>query len=327
MNKSLKILIFRFGAIGDVVLSTSLFRSIKNIYPDSEIHFLTFKTPAILLKEDPQIKKLWIAEDRSYKYLISLAKELKKENFDIVFNLHPSIRTKIFTLFIKAKRTLLYKKTFKKHAVQNFVDTAKPLLKKIKPESTIKIYLSETAINEANKHINKEKLNVCLNIGATFSRQGRRWSIDKWKQLSLELIKEYDCDIILSGSEEDIPFADEVCSVSERIKSFCGKLPLEISAAVISLCNLMVSGDTGPLHIATATDTKSIALFGSMSPKRTGPYGTKHFSLTSKIKCAPCNKRKCKFIKKTELNTPCMESITVEEVLNTIKANNLLIKT
>src|SRR3989339_2074935 len=88
-----KILIFRFGAIGDVVHSTALYRAIKKQNPDILIHYLTGKIPSELLKSDYDLDKIWIAEDKSYKYLLNLAKELKKEKFDLCINLQPSIRT------------------------------------------------------------------------------------------------------------------------------------------------------------------------------------------------------------------------------------------
>lgn len=326
MNNNKKILIIRFGAIGDVVHSSALFRSIKKSNPKNEIHYLTFKTPSTLLEADPDITKLWIAEKKSYSYLISLAKQLKEIEYDLIINLHPSIRTKIFCAFIKAKKVLTYKKTFKKHAVENFLDTAKPLFENLKPDKNLKIYLKPEDIKEAKQLIQTDKVNICLNIGANFTRQGRRWSISHWKQLSQKLIQKYNCNIILTGSQEDKVFADEILKESEQIFSFCGKLSLNISCAVISLCDIMISGDTGPLHIATASGVKSIGLYGAMPINRTGPFGENNFSICSDMKCVPCNKRKCKFTKKNDLNTPCMEAIKPEQILDIIEKENLITK-
>ena len=106
-----KILIIRQGAIGDVVHTTETYRSIKRLMPDSEIHYLTTKTPAELLYGDPDLTKLIILQDRSYKGLFKLAKELKQEQYDLIINLQPSIRFKIFSFLCFSKQTVTYKKT------------------------------------------------------------------------------------------------------------------------------------------------------------------------------------------------------------------------
>ena len=80
----------------------------------------------------------------------------------------------------------------------------------------------------------------------------------------------------------------------------------------------MLSGDSGPLHIATALGVNSIGLYGSMPATRTGCYscGT---NIVSKKECVPCNRRKCKFLKKTKkIYTPCMEEISVDDILEKI---------
>ena len=111
-NKCKKILILRFGAIGDVVHTTALFRSLKNYDSELEIHYATFKTPYSLIENDPDLEKVWILEGKIYKHLINHAKELRKEKFDLFINLQPSIKTKVFSLILGAKKSLTYKKNF-----------------------------------------------------------------------------------------------------------------------------------------------------------------------------------------------------------------------
>ena len=81
----------------------------------------------------------------------------------------------------------------------------------------------------------------------------------------------------------------------------------------------MLSGDSGPLHIATALKTKVVGLFGSMPIARTGPYGNNHCVVVSKKSCVPCNRRKCKYLDfPNELYSPCMCEIDVNEILEKI---------
>lgn len=319
-----KILIIRFGAIGDVVHSTELYRSLKRYNSDLSIHYLTFKTPALLLEKDPDLSRVWILEEKSYKYLKNFSKILKKEKFDLVINLHPSIRTRIFTFWINAKHNLTYKKNFKRHAVENFWETAKPLFKNIELNKKLKLFLPKETIKRISGFINKDKKIIGFNPGASASRQGRKWSVKYWQELAELLIDKYKCEIIIAGSKEDADTAKKLVNISPAIKSFCGEFNIAESAALLSRCDLVISSDTGPLHIATALGVPVIGLYGAAPILRTGPYGNSNYAISSDRKCVPCNRRKCKYIKKDETNSPCMEDITPEKILKIIE-NDLLL--
>lgn len=170
-----KILIFRFGAIGDVVHSSALFRAIKKFNSELKIDYLTTAVPAALIKNDPDLNKVIILENKSYKYLVKLASELRKEEYDLCINLQPSIRTRFFSCLIKAERTLVYKKSFKLHAVENFWQTALPLFKNIKPEDNLSLFLPCEAKEKILSQIDKKF--VVFNMGVSHTRQGRRKQI------------------------------------------------------------------------------------------------------------------------------------------------------
>lgn len=323
-NSPKKILILRLGAIGDIVHSSGLFRSLKNKFPESEIHYVAFNLSSILFQNDPDLKKVWILQDKSYKTLIKLALELRLYKFDLFINLQPSIRTKFFSFFVFPNKTLIYKKSFKMHAVENFFDTARRIYSGLVLDNTLKIFLPHKYIENASQLINSDIKTVVFNVGTSNVRQGRKWPIEYWIKLAENLIYKFNCDIILTGSSEDVQIADELLKVSEKVRSFCGKTSLLESAGLISKCNLMISGDTGPLHIATALNTPVIGLYGAAPVSRTGPYGLNTFALSSDMECVPCNKRKCSYISDVEIYTPCMRDITPEKVLETIEKFSIL---
>ena len=166
------------------------------------------------MENDPDLDKVWIAEEKSYKYLIKLAQILKKENFDVCINLQPSIRTKFLFYLIKAKYNLVYKKDFNVHVVENFWRTAKPMFKDIGLDNKIKLYISEEIEQRVLNLINNDKIIIGLNIGVSTSRHGRRWPIEYWINLSHVLINKYKCRIILTGSKEDIETTRPVAECS-----------------------------------------------------------------------------------------------------------------
>ena len=143
-----KILIIRQGAIGDVVHTTNVFRSIKETFPDAQIDYLTGKLPASLLQNDPRLNRVIVLKDKNYFYLFQLAKELKKENYSLIINLQPSIRFKVLAALCKPKKTVNYKKTFRLHAVENFFETARKVYKEIHNPNDLRLKIPQETVEQ-----------------------------------------------------------------------------------------------------------------------------------------------------------------------------------
>lgn len=315
MKEINKILILRFGAIGDVVHSTELFRSIKRKYPEISIHYASFKVPSLNIQHDPDLDKVWVVEGKAYKQLYKLTQELRKEKFDLFINLQPGNRTRIFSLMLGMPKTITYKKTFKQHAVKNFWDTGKKFFKDIELDEELNLYIEEDVKNKVSGMISKERLSIAFNMGVSPVRQGRRWAQSYWRELADKFLEKYDCEIILTGSDSDKEFSENLLELSPKVKSFCGKTSIEENTALLSLCDLVISSDTGPLHIATAVKTSSIGIYGAAPVSRTGPYGKKCAVVFSDRECVPCNRRKCPYLKQGGHYTPCMLDVKPDQVL------------
>ena len=313
---SKKVLLIRFGAIGDVVETTGLFRALKKA--GYCIHYLTGKVPASLLSKDVDLDKLLTLEKKSYINLFKLAKTLRKEKYDYIINLHPSLRTKFLCIIAKPKKTLIYKKSYKYHAVENFFMTAAQELPQLKLADKIELFLSDEEKEWAENSLDK-KIRICFNIGATPKRQGRRWQIKHWEELAKKILAEYDAQIFVIGGKEDIQEVDKLIELEPRIVSFAGKTSLRETAALTFCSNIVISGDTGPLHIASALAPVCIGLYGCCSISRSGPYGKRHHTICSELSCAPCDGKLCPFSKKDFDDTPCMDIIKPSVVFKMIK--------
>lgn len=321
-----KILIIRTGAIGDVVHTTALYRAIKKLHPNIKIHYLTSELIKPLLIEDTDIEKV-ITINSKFKmfseYTKNLAEELKQNNYDLVINLQPSFKIKFLIFLAKIKKQVIYRKSFKEHAVINFWHTGKKIFSDLGEEKEIKLYLPKEAVLFAKEKLKEYKRPyIVINAGGVFSkRQGRTYPVNKWVELGNKLQEKYNGTIILNGAKED----KEILSPLNNIKgsvNFIGELSLINSIAIISQADVMISGDSGPLHIATALGVKSIGLFGSMPADRTGCFCS-GVNIISKKPCVPCNRRKCKYLRKSKnLYAPCMEEIEVDEIIDAV--NNYL---
>ena len=319
-----KILIIRFGAIGDVVHTTNVYRSIKASYPNSKIHYLTSKVPSELLINDKDLDRVWVIDPKKIKfnsgYVKEYAKNLRAEKFDCVINLQPSFKSKYLISKIGVKRRLNYKKKNEIHAVTNFWKTAYNAIPNLNELQNTQIFLDENICTKVKKEIESyPRPYIILNVGGMHSpRQGRVYPVEKWVELGNKLQDKFNGTIFITGLDEDKNELKELEQIKNSV-SFVGKMSLLETASLTKQVDLMVSGDSGPLHIAMALGVKTIGLYGSMPPARSGCYGYTGSCIVSDYHCAPCNKRKCKYLKKTkELYAPCMKAIDVEKVLGAI---------
>ena len=189
----------------------------------------------------------------------------------------------------------------------------------MKEEKELKLYIPSDASAKAKEKIkNLKHPIIIINAGGVFSkRQGRTYPTDKWLELGKKIIDKIGGTIILTGVNEDKEILSDLNQIPGSV-NLIGELPLIDSCAVISQADLMLSGDSGPLHIATALGVKSIGLYGSMLVNRTGCW-CNGINIVSSKKCVPCNRRKCKYLKKSKkLFAPCMEEISTETIINTI---------
>ena len=315
-----KVLIIRTGAIGDVIHTTNTFRAIKDAHPEVEIHYLTSINESMLVY-DKNLAKVWVIESEKFKpfskYTMEFAKKLKAEKFDVAINLQPSFKTRLLVELAKIKTHFNYKKKSKLHAVQNYWETAKKAFPDIKNYSDLKMYLNPEVSEKMHTELSKYKRPlVVLNAGHVFvKRQGRTYPVEKWIELGNKIQEKYDGTILITGVKVD----EEILKPLEQIKnsvSFVSKLSLDENSALIKNSDILISGDSGPLHIASALGVKALGLFGSMPIERTGPCGENCSVVVSPMECAPCNHIKCKYLKGTgELYSPCMKMIEVENIM------------
>lgn len=310
-----KVLIIRIGAIGDVVETTGLIRALKK--RGCSIDYLTGKFPAQILNGDEDINNLMIFESKKYSYIFSLGQQLKKEKYDVIFNLQPSLRMKTLCWLATPRKVVNYKKSYKFHAVENFFETGKRIFPDLELEKNIRIHIPKDLKEIMGLNLGN-KIKIALNTGANSSRQGRKWCIDYWAELSQLILSKYDAELFVIGAKEDEKNAEELVKKVPQVKSFVGKTSLQETAALLSCADLVISGDTGPLHIASATGTKCIGLYGCCSVSRSGPYGEKHLTISSELSCSPCDKRTCKYINSEIDDTPCMREIKPQKVLNLV---------
>jgi heptosyltransferase-2 len=327
MRTYIRILIIKPGAMGDLLHLTPAIRALKERFPQARISILVgSRVSASLFENNPLVHDTVIfdkrGEHRSLSSLLKLWKELRKTRFDLVINYQ---RSNLKGWFLASAafpcRFLVYHKAKGRtvHAVVNHLETLAPL--GIDP-LTVDQRLAFAPGGEAERYAEqlfesssfRGKAAIALNPGASF--RIKCWSPERFAALGERLGNELGVDVVIVGGGGERDLAEEInAGMSRPPLDLVGKTNLLQLGAVLQKCALLVSGDTGPMHMATAVGTPVIALFGAIDPDRTGPVGEGHRIIRhGEITCVPCNAKLCA----NHRNLACMEEISVDEVFKAI---------
>jgi len=321
-----KILIIKFGAIGDIVHSSVIATSIKRSYPDCEVHFLTtqhFKNFVSLLTHVDKVQVWDTTLKKSKKYFFKRVYELSKERYDIVFNLTRSLRHYLISYLMFPKRVANKMKVKGVSWVEEYFLNAKRFFKDVKlPE---RLYMnadrdSVLKVQDDMKQYPRPFVVISPGGEGDNNRQGRTWGLNNWNAL-IELLKPFGGTVFVIGASSE----KEKHSSLSGAEIFSGKYSLSESSAMLSEADLVISGDSGPAHISAAYGVKTLVLLGSTSVDKIKPFGYNGWAVSSPNQCNSCWKKKCKFFDKGHSGvTPCMDAISPDLVIQTIKENNLL---
>jgi lipopolysaccharide heptosyltransferase II len=315
------ILIIKPGAVGDLLQMTPVIRALKAYSPKAKISMLVGSViTAALFRNDPRISETVIFErdgrHRSLSSRFALWRYLHRQGYDLVLNYQRSnLKTWFLASAALPSRVLVYHKAKNRtvHAVANYLETLLPL-GLVPADLELELYLDEGSRAYAQNLFSAEGLEgrtvIALNPGAT--HEVNRWPAGNFAELADLVAYRMQASPLIIGGPDDVSLADEIVARSRtKPASVAGKTSLLQLGAVLEKCSLLVSGDTGPLHMATSVGTRSIALFGAADPDRTGPIGKGHRVIQAAgVACVPCRSRRCSNRKFLE----CMESITAREV-------------
>lgn len=319
-----RILIIEPNWLGDVLFTTPAIRAIRQEYKDAYIAVLLHKRCAPVLQDNPNIDEVIpLNKDRGIKglfYKLSLLPKLKSLNLDTAFLFSGSSSSAFIARRAGAKDiigTKSDKKDFSQHRVEHFLSVIRragietdnkdyEFFTKEEDEKKAKETLRENGILENEPYF-------AINPGGNWPP--KRWPKAEFAKLADVLYEKYKTKVIITGSEKDIPLGENIKNLCKRKPiNLCGKTTLKQLATVLRQAKVVISNDSGPMHIAVSEKTPTIALFGPTHPNITGPYGSGNYSVVQKeVECpVPCFNKNCRKYR-------CMEAITVADVMEAIE--------
>jgi lipopolysaccharide heptosyltransferase II len=335
-----RILVVEVNWLGDVLFSTAAIRALKNKYPGSYIAVLLHKRCRDILTDNPYVNEIIILDEEGLRRglfgKLRLIRELRLKHFDIAYLFHRSFtRTLICFLsgiknrigYYTAKRRFLLTESIKipkaaHRAAYYYYLVAKeiPSDKRMLHSDFIVrdkdvIYISNLLRQE--KIADNERL-VVIHTAGNWSL--KRWPKENFAKLADELINRFKVKVIFSGARQEMVLVDEILSLMKnKVINLCGQTTIKQLGALFIRANVVISADSGPLHIAVALGRPTVALFGPTSPAVTGPLTRDNIILLNKkVNCViPCYKQNCD-------DNICMKQISPEEVISYMQESRWL---
>ena len=317
-----KVLIIRFSSIGDIVLTSPIIRCIKN-QKKSVIHFVTKKKYVELIKHNPYIDKVISVESFDYDF--------NSHRYDLVLDLQKNLKSFFLGQFIKEKFQSKYLTYNKKNIVKWVLVNLKQDF--LKNEHIVTRYfcaLRKLNLKNDGKGLdyfinpNLDKKNIPTSF--TFKQSFYVWLIGgsyENKKISADQIisvcSKISEPVLFLGGYDEIKTAKKICKTlkGSNVYNLCGLLNYDQSAYIIKKSSLVLTNDTGFMHIASSFKKKIISFWGCTKPSL-GMYPYKidsNIQIIGNAKKIPCSKLGNKCRKKRI----CIKQIGVNEILNAIK--------
>lgn len=337
--KADKILIVRTDRIGDVLLSTPVIKALRENYPKSYIAMLVSPYTKDIVVGNPFLDEVLIYDKdtlhKSFFSSVKFALELRKKKFALAVILHPTNRVHLITWLAAIPVRLGFDRKLgflltmslpdEKHlGLMHEADYGLELLKEISIEvkdKTLFMPVKKDAVEWANdffsgKNIDRNRPVICIHPGA--SCISKKWPVLNFARLIDRLAGEFKAQIIIFAGEQDKEIARQAYELSQN-KPLCvlEGIPLPRIAALLKESSLLISNDSGPVHISVAVGTPVISIFGrnqaGLSPRRWGPLGKKDIVLHKNVGCVVCQAHNC------QKSFECLKAVQVEDVLDAVR--------
>jgi heptosyltransferase I len=340
----LKILILKPSSLGDVIQALPVLRLLKLHFRGAEIFWWIDSALAPLLEGDPDLtgivrfeRRRWASPVHWPEMLRSL-RWLREQHFDLVIDLQCLARSGAFAWLANGKFLVgldeiregargfydlaVPRKSFHTHAVDWYLSMLPQLgvlihknFQWLPERQQVAAEVKRKWLGENSPFAIRHSQLIALQPGARW--ENKRWSVNYFAELVHLAAKNFPTTrFAILGSGEDKPLGEIISRAApERCLNLCGATSLPEMVEWLRLCDLMVTNDTGPMHVAAALGKPLVALLGPTEPRRTGPYGQLENVLRIELLCSPCLKSYCAYEKPNE----CLNAISPAMVFERVR--------
>jgi heptosyltransferase I len=346
----MKILIVKLSAIGDVVHTLPALTALRRRYPDAQIDWLVEDAAADLVEGHAALSRALVWRRGEFVRLLkagrlssarrlffNLLLQLRDTRYDLILDFQALLKSSLWIFLARGRCKAGFGQ-----GMEHSEESYRFLSKRI-PAVSMEIHALDRGLMLLQAlGIPRMKVLYDLPVGEEDQREAQEllagsgirsdqpfvvinpvakwptklWAPRRFGELAEQLLRK-GFQVVFTGSRDDRPLIDEMAGrLGSSVIRLEGRTTLKVLAAVYRSASVVVSTDTGPMHLAAAAGTPVVALFGPTAPWRTGPHGEGHVVLRAGASCSPCFSRSCKT---TEFEPmACMNRITVEQVAEAV---------
>lgn len=329
-----RILLIKPSSLGDIIHTLPVVSAIRAQWPESHITWLVKRQWAEVVERVEGIDRVW-AVDPTVRSWITQGLALRAERFDLALDLQGLFRSAMLARvsgapmrigFANGREGSPWFYTHRVsvpdsdlHAVDRYLLLAAALGIELprKPRFVFRMLDEDLSAVRGvfQRHgYSIDKPWVAMNVGARWLT--KRWPLTSFATVADQLSGSHRAPVVIIGSAEDRLYANKLQSLMTRpCVNVSGEVPLKCLPALLSKATVMITNDSGPMHIAAACGVPVVAMFGPTSATRTGPYGVGHHVLTGQVSCSPCFSRVCQHNPEME----CLVRITPTHVVDVVR--------
>ncbi len=341
MNNN-RILILKLSSLGDIIHTLPVLRALRENQPSAYIAWMVEERHIDLLEGNPYLDEIIIVRTKAWRKNWSLEtlgeirqtiQQMRQSQFDTVLDLHGLLKTGIIAALSGADRRIGFPRKLCKETISAWFTNVKGprtgigthvvelnhSLAKLAgagdlSQAPLTFQISTAAEEKIDEFMQSlsDKPRVAINPGAGF--ESKQWDPIRFANLADKIVHDLDYEIILTwGPGEE----SKVATIAEKMEQSSVIAPattIRESLELYKRLDLMISCDSGPLHMCAGLGVPTVSIFGPTDPERNGAYGSNHEVVCKKLPCSYCWKRVC------PLGTrECMDSVQVDEVFKAVK--------
>jgi heptosyltransferase-2 len=326
--KPFRILIRSSNWLGDAVMSVPAVRAIKNGRPDVHVAIAAPDKIAPMWSLIPEVDAIIPLPDAS---LLPVVRLLRQQPFDVAILFPNSLRVALESWLSRIPRRVGYRGHWRswlvnqiireprkpgppEHHSVRFLRIARECGAETEKTSNVQRPTLNVQLSDSNRlsTINHQPLKIGLCPGAEYG-PAKRWLPERFAEAAAKVSAQSSAQWILLGTKNDAAIGEQIAAaIGDHCVNRIGQTTLDQLIAELQQCRLLLTNDTGTMHLAALLGVPVVAIFGSTEPRLTRPFGSGHIILRHHVECSPCFLREC------PIDFRCMKAVSADEVADAV---------